>query len=157
MFTQPSYLSHGQVDNSSLTGESEPQTRSPDFTNENPLETRNIAFFSTNCVEGRQTILRRCCVHSVLFILGINNNNKNQKRNSCSGFVGLLSDCCGQAQQMRFSHWQEGSGSLGAGWPAVLTPHLPHASTVGRANLAVALGAAVLLLDIMPFARVSVV
>ncbi|XP_078276897.1 sodium/potassium-transporting ATPase subunit alpha-2 [Rhinoraja longicauda] len=45
--------SHGcKVDNSSLTGESEPQTRSPEFTNENPLETRNIAFFSTNCVEG---------------------------------------------------------------------------------------------------------
>lgn len=42
-----------QVDNSSLTGESEPQTRSPDFTNDNPLETRNIAFFSTNCVEGK--------------------------------------------------------------------------------------------------------
>ncbi|KAK2495117.1 hypothetical protein MC885_019677 [Smutsia gigantea] len=41
-----------KADNSSLTGESEPQTRSPDFTNENPLETRNIAFFSTNCVEG---------------------------------------------------------------------------------------------------------
>uniref|UniRef100_A0A3B3SKU6 Sodium/potassium-transporting ATPase subunit alpha n=1 Tax=Paramormyrops kingsleyae TaxID=1676925 RepID=A0A3B3SKU6_9TELE len=41
-----------KVDNSSLTGESEPQTRSPEFTNENPLETRNIAFFSTNCVEG---------------------------------------------------------------------------------------------------------
>ncbi|XP_059828836.1 sodium/potassium-transporting ATPase subunit alpha-2 isoform X1 [Hypanus sabinus] len=45
--------SHGcKVDNSSLTGESEPQTRSPEFTNDNPLETRNIAFFSTNCVEG---------------------------------------------------------------------------------------------------------
>uniref|UniRef100_A0A668VWX3 Sodium/potassium-transporting ATPase subunit alpha n=1 Tax=Oreochromis aureus TaxID=47969 RepID=A0A668VWX3_OREAU len=44
---------HGcKVDNSSLTGESEPQTRSPEFSNENPLETRNIAFFSTNCVEG---------------------------------------------------------------------------------------------------------
>ncbi|XP_066562646.1 sodium/potassium-transporting ATPase subunit alpha-1 [Amia ocellicauda] len=41
-----------KVDNSSLTGESEPQTRSPEFSNENPLETRNIAFFSTNCVEG---------------------------------------------------------------------------------------------------------
>uniref|UniRef100_A0A8C5WTB4 Sodium/potassium-transporting ATPase subunit alpha n=1 Tax=Laticauda laticaudata TaxID=8630 RepID=A0A8C5WTB4_LATLA len=41
-----------KVDNSSLTGESEPQTRSPDCTNDNPLETRNIAFFSTNCVEG---------------------------------------------------------------------------------------------------------
>ncbi|CAI5449972.1 unnamed protein product [Caenorhabditis angaria] len=41
-----------KVDNSSLTGESEPQSRSPDCTNENPLETRNIAFFSTNAVEG---------------------------------------------------------------------------------------------------------
>uniref|UniRef100_A0A673CMG7 Sodium/potassium-transporting ATPase subunit alpha n=1 Tax=Sphaeramia orbicularis TaxID=375764 RepID=A0A673CMG7_9TELE len=44
---------HGcKVDNSSLTGESEPQNRSPDCTHDNPLETRNIAFFSTNCVEG---------------------------------------------------------------------------------------------------------
>lgn len=42
-----------QVDNSSLTGESEPQTRSSEFTNDNPLETRNLAFFSTNAVEGR--------------------------------------------------------------------------------------------------------
>uniref|UniRef100_A0A3B3X8H3 Cation-transporting P-type ATPase N-terminal domain-containing protein n=1 Tax=Poecilia mexicana TaxID=48701 RepID=A0A3B3X8H3_9TELE len=41
-----------KVDNSSLTGESEPQTRSPELTHENPLETRNICFFSTNCVEG---------------------------------------------------------------------------------------------------------
>ncbi|KAL1023657.1 hypothetical protein UPYG_G00044150 [Umbra pygmaea] len=41
-----------KVDNSSLTGESEPQFRSPEFTHDNPLETRNIAFFSTNCVEG---------------------------------------------------------------------------------------------------------
>merc|ERR1719427_165696 len=41
-----------KVDNSSLTGESEPQTRSPEFTHENPLETKNIAFFSTNAVEG---------------------------------------------------------------------------------------------------------
>ncbi|EDL39029.1 mCG142116 [Mus musculus] len=41
-----------KVDNSSLTGESEPQSRCPDCTHENPLETRNIIFFSTNCVEG---------------------------------------------------------------------------------------------------------
>ena len=41
-----------KVDNSSLTGESEPQSRSPEFTHENPLETKNIAFFSTNAVEG---------------------------------------------------------------------------------------------------------
>ncbi|XP_076153174.1 sodium/potassium-transporting ATPase subunit alpha-1-like [Alosa pseudoharengus] len=44
---------HGcKVDNSSLTGESEHQTRTPDFSHDNPMETRNIAFFSTNCVEG---------------------------------------------------------------------------------------------------------
>merc|ERR1712212_622860 len=41
-----------KVYNSSLTGESEPQSRSPDFTNENPLETKNLAFFSTNAVDG---------------------------------------------------------------------------------------------------------
>merc|ERR1712130_656065 len=41
-----------KVDNSSLTGESEPQPRSPEFTHENPLETKNLAFFSTNAVEG---------------------------------------------------------------------------------------------------------
>merc|ERR1712165_66258 len=44
-----------KVDNSSLTGESEPQARGPDFTNENPLETKNLAFFSTNAVEGTAT------------------------------------------------------------------------------------------------------
>ena len=41
-----------KVDNSSLTGESDPQARTPDFTHENPLETKNLAFFSTNAVEG---------------------------------------------------------------------------------------------------------
>lgn len=44
-----------KVDNSSLTGESEPQGRSPEFTHENPLETKNLAFFSTNAVEGTAT------------------------------------------------------------------------------------------------------
>merc|ERR1719449_456402 len=41
-----------KVDNSSLTGESEPQSRGVEFTHENPLETKNLAFFSTNAVEG---------------------------------------------------------------------------------------------------------
>lgn len=41
-----------KVDNSSLTGESEPQSRGIECTNDNPIETKNIAFFSTNCVEG---------------------------------------------------------------------------------------------------------
>lgn len=44
-----------QVDNSSLTGESEPQPRSTDCTHDNPLETRNLAFYSTNAVEGTCT------------------------------------------------------------------------------------------------------
>merc|ERR1711994_32952 len=42
-------------DNSSLTGESEPQARTPEFTHDNPLETKNLAFFSTNAVEGTAT------------------------------------------------------------------------------------------------------
>ena len=41
-----------QVDNSSLTGESDPQPRSNVCTDDNPLLTSNIAFFSTSAVEG---------------------------------------------------------------------------------------------------------
>ncbi|KAG8434752.1 hypothetical protein GDO86_012920 [Hymenochirus boettgeri] len=41
-----------KVDNSSLTGESEAQSRSCEFTHENPLETKNVAFYSTTCLEG---------------------------------------------------------------------------------------------------------
>ena len=42
-----------KVDNSSLTGESEPQSRSTEASNQAvPLEARNIAFFSTSCVDG---------------------------------------------------------------------------------------------------------
>ncbi|KAM3922203.1 potassium-transporting ATPase alpha chain 2 [Leptodactylus fuscus] len=46
------YAQGCKVDNSSLTGESEAQPRSTEFTNENPLETKNIAFYSTICLEG---------------------------------------------------------------------------------------------------------
>ena len=41
-----------KVDNSSLTGESEPQVRGPECTSDNPRETKNLAFFSTNAIEG---------------------------------------------------------------------------------------------------------
>lgn len=44
-----------KVDNSSLTGESEPLARAPDCTHDNPLETKNLAFFSTFAVEGSCT------------------------------------------------------------------------------------------------------
>ena len=40
------------MDNSSLTGESDPQLRIPECTDENPMETKNLAFFSTNALEG---------------------------------------------------------------------------------------------------------
>lgn len=41
-----------RVDMSSLTGESEPQSRSAERTSDNPLETKNLAFYSSNCVDG---------------------------------------------------------------------------------------------------------
>lgn len=41
-----------KVDNSSLTGESEPQSRNAECTDDNPIETKNLAFFSTNACEG---------------------------------------------------------------------------------------------------------
>lgn len=40
------------MDNSTLTGEYEPQNCTVKCTSENPLETTNLAFFSTNAVEG---------------------------------------------------------------------------------------------------------
>lgn len=43
------------MDNSSLTGESEPQSRNSECSSDNPLETKNLAFFSTNAVEGTAT------------------------------------------------------------------------------------------------------
>ncbi|CAI5447938.1 unnamed protein product [Caenorhabditis angaria] len=41
-----------KVDNSSLTGESDPQTRNTKFTSKNPLETKNLCLFSTSVLEG---------------------------------------------------------------------------------------------------------
>lgn len=44
-----------KVDNSSLTGETELLARTSEPTNDNPLETKNIAFFSTLNKEGTGT------------------------------------------------------------------------------------------------------
>lgn len=44
-----------KVDNSPLTGESEPVTRTVDCTDENPMETNNLAFFGTLAVDGTCT------------------------------------------------------------------------------------------------------
>ncbi|XP_017783269.1 PREDICTED: sodium/potassium-transporting ATPase subunit alpha-like [Nicrophorus vespilloides] len=56
-----------KVDNSSITGENEPLLRTNQCTNENILETRNVAFFSTNAVEGTaQGIVIMCGDHTVM-------------------------------------------------------------------------------------------
>jgi len=56
-----------KVDNSSLTGESEPQSRDPSDSTATVLEARNIAFFSTNCVEGSaRGIVIRCGDNTVM-------------------------------------------------------------------------------------------
>ena len=44
-----------KVDNSSLTGESEPIGRTVECTDENPLETKNLAFFGTLAIDGTAT------------------------------------------------------------------------------------------------------
>lgn len=50
-----------KVDNSSLTGESEPQKRSPEMTDESPFQSKNVAFFGTGCQEGSgKGIVVRC-------------------------------------------------------------------------------------------------
>lgn len=51
-----------KVDNSSLTGESDPQSRSPLCTNENPLESKNLAFYSSNALEGIKISMCVCDV-----------------------------------------------------------------------------------------------
>jgi sodium/potassium-transporting ATPase subunit alpha len=44
-----------EVDNASLTGESEPQKRKREFTDDNPLETKNLCFFGTLVPKGKCT------------------------------------------------------------------------------------------------------
>merc|ERR1711910_2312 len=56
-----------KVDNSSLTGESEPQGRDAEQSAAEVLEAKNIAFFSTNCVEGSaRGIVIRCGDNTVM-------------------------------------------------------------------------------------------
>merc|ERR1719431_2188000 len=56
-----------KVDNSSLTGESEPQSRDAEDSKVEVLEAKNIAFFSTNCVEGSaRGVVIRCGDNTVM-------------------------------------------------------------------------------------------
>jgi sodium/potassium-transporting ATPase subunit alpha len=51
-FPQNVFVTNLKVDNSSLTGEAEPIKRTVECTHENPMETKNVAFFGTFFVEG---------------------------------------------------------------------------------------------------------
>ena len=42
-----------KVDNSSLTGETDPISKGPQMTDESPLETKNLAFYLTSVITGR--------------------------------------------------------------------------------------------------------
>ena len=70
-----------KVDNSSLTGESDPLLRSPDAGHNNPLEAKNLAFFSTNCVDGSgDGIVVAICDNTVMGnIAKLVSNIKNEK------------------------------------------------------------------------------
>lgn len=61
------------MDNSPITGESDPQPKYPKCTSENPLETANLAFYSTNIVEGRGRGIVISCGDDTL----IGKSNKN--------------------------------------------------------------------------------
>lgn len=54
-----------------MTGESDPQPRSLDSTSDNPLESKNLAFFSTNAVEGAHNThaIQYTCIYTCTCII----------------------------------------------------------------------------------------
>ena len=74
-----------QVDNSSLTGESEPQGREGEEADVEALEAKNIAFFSTNCVEGSgRGIVIRCGDNTIMGRIAALASNVRQKMKKIS-------------------------------------------------------------------------
>jgi len=73
--------SHGlKIDNSTLTGESEPQSISATSTNERFIESKNLAFYSTHVVEGKK-------------IQALSNDMHCLVRNSCNSSYQFNSQC----------------------------------------------------------------
>lgn len=101
-----------QVDNSSLTGESEPQTRSPEFTHENPLETRNICFFSTNCVEGENLASQESFSAQHRAGKGLTPEAALTWQKLCIQRVLREQGpgCCGNGELQRAGHWPRADG-----------------------------------------------
>eukprot|EP00731_Ephydatia_muelleri_P011319 Em0006g213a len=77
-----------KVDNSSLTGESEPRPRHADSEDPDPLESKNLAFFVTNAVEG--VVLRtgdRTMIGHIAQLTGTLNAEKTQLASEINLFV----------------------------------------------------------------------
>jgi sodium/potassium-transporting ATPase subunit alpha len=87
--------SHLKVDNSSLTGESEPQARSNECSNDNPLETKNLAFFSTNIVEGTGTGVvvntgDRTVIGRIAGLVASTENNTSPIKREIHHFINII-------------------------------------------------------------------
>eukprot|EP00741_Cyanophora_paradoxa_P011220 tig00020554_g10840.t1 len=92
-----------KVDNSSLTGESDPQSRSPDCTDENPMETKNLAFYSTLVLNGQgKGVVIRCGDETLIGkIANLATGTENVKTTleieieHFVHFIGILALCMG--------------------------------------------------------------
>lgn len=58
-----------KVNNSSLTGEAEPQGRAVECSDDNPLETKNLAFCSSQALEGKSKLLQPILIDRSRLIL----------------------------------------------------------------------------------------
>ncbi|KAG2389487.1 hypothetical protein C9374_014047 [Naegleria lovaniensis] len=81
-----------KVDNSSLTGEADPQARTVEMTSKNPLETNNLAFYGTMALEGSAYgVIVRCGNQSVIgqiaMLAGSTVTLKTPLRREIDGFV----------------------------------------------------------------------
>ncbi|KAL5500317.1 hypothetical protein EMCRGX_G011857 [Ephydatia muelleri] len=84
-----------KVDNSSLTGESEPQARSEKSADLNPLESKNMAFFSTYAVEGncRGVVVRtgdRTKMGAIARVTGMTSGEKSPLAIEINHFITFI-------------------------------------------------------------------
>ncbi|KAJ1536876.1 hypothetical protein HK096_006985 [Nowakowskiella sp. JEL0078] len=85
-----------KVDNSSLTGEADPQPRYPRNTSHNPLEATNLAFNSTLCVSGEAIgLVIRTGDNTVIGQIATLTNTETKRKSPLSeeinGFVKIIS------------------------------------------------------------------
>ncbi|KAJ3122544.1 hypothetical protein HK098_002770 [Nowakowskiella sp. JEL0407] len=90
------FASDFKVDNSSLTGEADPQGRYPRNTSQNPLEATNLAFNSTLCVSGEAFgLVIRTGDNTVIGQIATLTNTEAKRKSPLSqeidGFVAIIS------------------------------------------------------------------